>query len=101
MSSTKTDDKKVSFTFHEPVIGYDPEDIHVIVTGRKVKVHAKHVETTPGGRRIHNEFTKMFDLPANYQTVECYIKDGRSLYVVPYLRDDIEGSFVFVPIEKK
>lgn len=83
------------------MVGYDPEDIQVTVIGRKVKVHAKHVESTPGGRRTHNEFTKMFDLPANYDTVECYIKDRHSLYITPSLRDDIEGSFVFIPIEKK
>ena len=72
------------------------------VEGRKVIVHAKHDEAT-GGRKVHNEMTKSFDLPpsVNPHHVRSYIKDGSTLFIEAHLRDDLAGKIHLVPVTHK
>lgn len=74
----------------------------VTVEGRKVTVHAKHEEST-GGRKVHNEMTKSFDLPptVNSHHVRSYIKDGSTLFIEAHLRDDLAGKIHLVPVTHK
>lgn len=92
--------RKLDYTL--PVSGYSPDEITVTIDGRKVKVHGKHVEKRMGGRKTHNEFTKMFDLPssADPEDVRCYIKDGHTLHVIAHIASDVHGSVHFLAINK-
>ena len=100
-NSTQDSPKPMDYTL--PVSGYLPEEITVSIEGRKVKVHGKHVETRVGGRKSHNEFTKMFDLPSNVDVkdIRCYIKDGHTLHLIAHVGDDIQGLVHFIAITKR
>lgn len=76
--------------------------VTVTVEGRKVVVRAKHDEST-GGRKVHNEMTKSFDLPPSVDAnnVRSYIKDGTTLYIEAHLRDDLVGKIHLVPVTHK
>jgi len=102
-SASLTNDACSSLDFALPVSGYLPEDITVTVDGRKVKVYGKHVETRVGGRKTHNEFTKMFDLPSSVrpESVRCYIKDGHTLHIRANIEDNLTGAVHFLPITRK
>ncbi|XP_067934822.1 uncharacterized protein [Watersipora subatra] len=85
-----------------PVTGYSPEEITVSIEGRKVKVYGKHVESRIGGRKTHNEFTKLFDLPSDVEArdVRCYIKEGHTLHIIAHISDDITGLVHFLAVKK-
>lgn len=72
------------------------------MNNRKVTVKGKHVESRIGGRKLHNEFTKMFDLPPKVDptAVRCYIKEGHTLHVVAHLAEDICGAVHFLAITR-
>lgn len=100
-ASPETTQKPLDYTL--TVSGYAPEEIVVSLEGRKVKVHGKHIETRIGGRKTHNEFTKVFDLPTgiNGEDIRCYVKDGHTLHLIAHLPDDIQGAVHFIPVNKK
>ena len=97
-------DKSQQLDFTHPTGGYAPEDLTITVEGRKVKIRGKRVETSRlGGRKTHNEFTKVFDLPSHVSpdTVKCYIQDGHTLHIVSSIRDDLQGAVHFLPVTRK
>lgn len=101
VANTDTFQKALDYTL--PTAGFSPEDFTVTVEGRKVKIRGRHVEVRVGGRKTHNEFTKVFDLPSTVapETVKCYIQDGHTLHIVSDIRDDIQGAVHFIPVTRK
>jgi len=101
LGSVSTTEKSLDFT--HPTSGYAPEDLTITLEGRKVKIRGKRVETSRiGGRKTHNEFTKVFDLPSHVSpdTVKCYIQDGLTLHIVSNI-NDLQGAVHFLPVTKK
>lgn len=100
-NSLPSPENQIDYTL--PVSGYAPEEITITVEGRKVKVHGKHIENKVGGRKTHNEFTKLFDLPSRVspENVRSYIKDGHTLHIIAHLSGDIQGAVHFLPIKRK
>ncbi|KAF6017033.1 hsp-25 [Bugula neritina] len=99
---TKQSNAGDALNYSLSIAGYKPEEVSVSVEGRKVIVKAKHEENS-GGRKVHNEMTKSFDLPPSVDShhVRSYIKDGNTLYIEAQLRDDLAGKIHLVPVTHK
>ncbi|XP_067929635.1 small heat shock protein p36-like isoform X3 [Watersipora subatra] len=99
---TREADTGDALNYSLSIAGYQPQEVTVTVEGRKVTVHAKHEEDC-GGRKVHNEMTKSFDLPptVNAHNVRSYIKDGSTLFIEAHLRDDLAGKIHLVPVTHK
>lgn len=78
--STET---KQGFSFTVPASGFNAEDISVSLDGSKLKVDGKHVTSSSSGRKIYNEFMKVFDLPAEVEAsdVHASFRDGHTLHI--------------------